>query len=66
MEKKISTETKTYVPSDILCWEDLSKMWFTNQLGCSSDKYVCLTDWNKKLMLEVLELGGTFKIYDIN
>ncbi|MFZ2150813.1 MAG: hypothetical protein WAZ12_00635 [Candidatus Absconditicoccaceae bacterium] len=64
MVKEIVTEKKTYVVSDIICGEDLSKIGFTNQLECSSDKHVCLTDGTKKLILEVLE-NENFKIYDI-
>ncbi len=65
MAKEIVTKTKTYVPCDIISWEDLSEMWFTNQLECSSNQHVCLTDWTKKLILEVLENWEQFKIYDI-
>ncbi len=66
MAKEIVTKAKTYVVSDIIFWEELSEMWFTNQLECSSDKHVCLTNWTKKLILEVFGNWEQFKIYDIN
>jgi hypothetical protein len=66
MAKEIVTKAKTYVVSDIIFWEELSEMWFTNQLECSSDKHVCLTNWSKKLILEVLENWELFKINNIN
>lgn len=65
MDKTIVTDKKTYVVSDIIYWDALSESWFTKQLDCSSDKYVCLTNWSKKLILEVLENWEQFKIYDI-
>lgn len=62
MEKEIITNKKTYVASDIIYWTDLAEAWFTNQLKCSSDLHVCLTNWTKVLILEPFEDDVFFKI----
>ena len=42
---------------------------FDNKCECDSPRYVCLSNWSRDLILEVLwdkESSETFKIYDIN
>ncbi len=41
---------------------------FDNKCECDSPKYVCLSDWSREMILEVLwdkEFSETFKIYSI-
>lgn len=69
MTKKILIWEVDYQPASLITKEALEKGWFTQQLECSSNQHICLSDWTRKLILEILgnkENPENFKIFDIN
>lgn len=69
MAKEVLIKGEHYETASLITKEVLDAGWFTEELECTSDKHVCLTDWTRKLILEVLgdkKSPKDFKIYEIN
>jgi len=69
MPKEIIIKSESYKPSNLITKTVLADGWFTQELECSSNQHICVTDWTRKLILEVLgdkDNPENFKIYDIN
>ncbi len=68
MTKTVIIWENSYEPANLISKDVLDGAWFTQELECSSSQHLCLSDWTRKLILEVLwdkSNPENFKIYDI-
>lgn len=65
MEKVVDLAWKSCEPCSLISKKDLENAWFNQEIHLeNTSNYICLTDWSKKLILEVLS-SDNFKIFDI-